>query len=97
MPAYVILGNFTEEAMKDFKGTNAMRANMVQALSAKGGSIIWDGLTFGQFDFIAVIDMPGDAATLEMALTAAMSGRYRTQTLKAFSPAEVDQIVARLP
>ena len=40
---------------------------------------------------------PGDEQALEVAIQQGMSGAVRTQTLKAFSPEQVDAITARLP
>ena len=97
MPTYVVLWNFTEQGMKNIKNGPAMRQGAEQALAAKGGKLIWSGLTFGQYDGVAVVDLPNDAATLEIALMMGMQGMYQTETLRAFPPDEADQITARLP
>lgn len=97
MPQYLILGNFTEQGIKSMKNGPAMRQGAEQALAAKGGRMIASGLTFGEYDFFALLELPGDEVTLEMALTMAAQGMYRTKTLRVFPPAESDPITQRLP
>ena len=51
--------------------------------------------TLGQYDTVAIIDAPD-----EMALTAFLAfgkaGNHRTQTLRAFSQAEMDAILTKI-
>ncbi|MBM2810176.1 MAG: hypothetical protein HW416_935 [Chloroflexi bacterium] len=97
MANYVVLGNFTAEGIKGIKNGPAMRQGAEQAITSRGGRIIWQGLTLGQYDFVAVVDMPGDEQLLEVAFLQGMSGMVRTQTLKAFTVEQVDAVAARLP
>jgi uncharacterized protein with GYD domain len=97
MANYVVLGNFTAEGIKGMKNGPAMRQGAEQAFAAMGGRMIWQGLTFGQYDFVAIVEMPGDEQMLEAAILRGMSGMVRTQTLKAFTAEQADAVAARLP
>ena len=96
MAQYVVLINFTEQGAKNLKRGAEARQQAEQAIAGAGGRIIWQGLTMGQYDAVAVVELPGDEQALGVALGQAMQGDARTQTLKAFSPDVVDPIIARL-
>lgn len=96
MPSYVILGNYTEKAMADFKTAEAMGEAAKGAIAAMGGKAIFSAITFGQYDFIVVVEIPTDALMLEVALRAGSSGMFKTQILRAFPDEEADPIIAKL-
>ena len=97
MAQYDALLNFTEQGVKGLKNSAQMRQQAEGAVKQMGGRIIWQGLTMGQYDVVAVIELPGDEQALTVALGQAMGGFVRSQTLKAFAPEEVDAIIARMP
>jgi len=96
MPSYVILGNYTEKALADFKTAEEMGEGAKSAIEAMGGKIIFSAVTFGQYDFVVVVEVPTDEVMLEVALRAGASGMFRTQVLKAFPDDQIDPIIARL-
>ena len=96
MAQYVVLGNFTEKALADLKTADEMGKGAQAAIAAMGGTVLYDATLFGQYDFIVVVELPGDEAALEIALRAAGTGMFRTQILKAFPDAVTDPILARL-
>ena len=96
MAQYVVLINFTDQGVKNLK-TLQGRTQAEAAVAGAGGRIIWQGLTFGQYDVVVVVELPGDEQALALALAQAMQGEARTQILKAFPPDVVDPIMARLP
>ena len=48
----------------------------------------------GAFDFVAVVSAPSEAAMAKFLLGLGAAGNLSTQTLRAFSEAEVDALVA---
>jgi uncharacterized protein with GYD domain len=52
--------------------------------------------TLGQYDFIAVIDAPDDVAITALGLSIGKLGNVRTETLRAFSAAEVKTILGKV-
>src|SRR3954447_21792553 len=97
MAQYVALLNFTEQGVKALKDGVQMRKRAEDAVVAAGGRVIWQGLTMGQYDVVAIVELPGDEQALAVAIGQAMGGMVRSQTLKAFTAEEVDAVVARMP
>jgi len=54
-------------------------------------------LTIGQYDAVAIAELPDDAAVAKMALSLGAMGNVRTETLRAFNEAEFRKIVGELP
>ncbi len=53
-------------------------------------------MTLGQYDMVAVIEAPDDAAFAKVMLAIASHGGVRSQTLKAFTEDEYRSIVGGL-
>ena len=51
----------------------------------------------GRYDLVLVVDAPNDETMTRMALALGMLGNAKTETLKAFSAQEMDQILKGLP
>ena len=96
MPMYVTLANFTDQGMKNIKDTTK-RAEAFRRAAKEAGitvkEIVW---TQGQFDLITIAEGPDDTAMSALALSIAKSGNIRAQTLRAFTAAEMDQILAKV-
>ena len=45
--------------------------------------------TFGQYDIVLILEAQDDAAVAELGLSLGKLGNVRTQTMRAFGPAEV--------
>ncbi len=50
----------------------------------------------GQYDVIHIVDAPDDTIATAVAMSLAKLGNVRTQTLRAFSQAEVDNILTKI-
>jgi uncharacterized protein with GYD domain len=51
----------------------------------------------GQYDAVAIAELPDDAAAARMALSIGAQGNIRTETMKAYTEADYRTIVASLP
>ena len=96
MATYILLGQFTEQGIKNVKDTTK-RAQALKDLAKKFNATI-TGLywTLGQFDVAAIIDAPDDVSVNGLLLSLGTQGNVRTQTLRAFSADEMGQILGRL-
>jgi len=96
MATYILLGQFTEQGIKNVKDTTK-RAQALKDLAKKFNATI-TGLywTLGQFDVAAIIDAPDDVSVNALLLSLGTQGNVRTQTLRAFSADEMGQILGRL-
>ena len=97
MASYIALMNFTEQGIKSVKQTT-QRAEAAETAARKFGitikSIQW---TLGAYDIVATFDAPDDQALTAFELAIGAQGNVRTQTLRAFSRDEMNQILAKLP
>ena len=96
MATYILLGQFTEQGIKNVKDTTK-RAQALKDLAKKFNATI-TGLywTLGQFDVAAIIDAPDDVSVNALLLSLGTLGNVRTQTMRAFSADEMGQILGRL-
>lgn len=74
MPIYVTQGRYTRDAVKGMIMKPEDRADAVSRLMAKaGGRLIGHYLTFGEYDFLVIAEMPGETQ-MAAALLAASAG-----------------------
>ena len=96
MATYVVLGNFTEQGIRNARDS-VKRADMVKEAGAKVGikmrEILW---TLGTYDFVVTFEAPDDAAMTAFALTVGAAGNVRTQTMRAFTHDEMAPILAKM-
>ena len=98
MPAYVILGNFTDQGIRKIKTLGPeIRAAAEGWVTSKGGRVVANYTTLGAYDFVFVCELPSDEVALEGAFTFGAQGDVRTLTLRAFSPSEAEGIAGRIP
>ena len=97
MSTYVWLVNWTEQGARTVNATTK-RANDFKENAEKMGvtvkEILW---TMGRYDLVLVVDAPNDETMSRLALGLGMLGNAKTETLKAFSAQEMDQILKGLP
>lgn len=96
MPHYVILGNWTEQGIRNVKDSPKRAAAAKQAVQKAGGK--WIGLyyTFGQYDFVAIMETPSDEAAMSVLLNLGSQGNVHTTTLRAFPESEGFKIIKKV-
>jgi uncharacterized protein with GYD domain len=97
MGTYIALVNFTDQGIRQIRHTTERAKALINAaanLGVKIKDIYW---TLGAFDAVVTAEADDDQAV--MAFTASISslGNIRTQTLRAFSAAEMSKILDRVP
>jgi uncharacterized protein with GYD domain len=96
MSTYVVLNTFTDQGIRAVKQTTK-RADAARAAAKELGvnlrEILW---TQGQYDMVAIIEAPDDAALTAFGLSLAGAGNVRSQTLRAFTKDEMDKILAKV-
>ena len=96
MPTYVVLYNFTDEGLKNAKDT-VKRARESRAENERRGfkvqGLYW---TQGPYDLVAIVEAPDENAMMAGLLNVAGAGNVRSQTMRAFSEAEMEAIVANI-
>ncbi len=96
MATFVVLGNFTDQGVRNAKDTTK-RADAFREMARKAGVTVKDVYwTLGVFDVVAVIEAPDDETATALTLGLGGAGNVRTQTLRAFTQAEMGKIIGKL-
>ena len=62
MPSYLVLGNWTDQGIRNIKGGPQRLEAAKEAAQAAGGRIVFFYMTMGQYDLAALIELPDDEA-----------------------------------
>jgi uncharacterized protein with GYD domain len=96
MPTYVVLYKFTDDGAKNIKGT-VQRARDARAENDKRGfktqGIYW---TQGQYDIVAVVESPDEAAMMAGLCNINGAGNVHSETLRAFTESEMETITQQM-
>lgn len=75
MPIYITQGRYTRDAVKGMIVKPEDRADAVSRAVAKaGGRLLGYFFTFGEYDFLSVVEMPSDVQMAAVLLAAASGG-----------------------
>jgi uncharacterized protein with GYD domain len=97
MSTYIMLINFTEQGIRNVKGS-PKRADAARFLAKSCGAEMKDiYLTMGVYDLVATVEAPNDQAAAKFALALGSIGNVRSTTLKAFTEQEYRNIIETLP
>jgi len=97
VPTYVALIKLTEQGLKDIKSFPARLEAGKKGAEAAGGKIIAFYAVLGDYDYVAVAEMPSDEVGMSFMLSLGAMGNVRTTTLKAFTEQEFAEIVKKMP
>lgn len=96
MVTYVVLGNFTDQGVRNVKDS-PKRADAFKEMAKTFGvtvkEIVW---TQGRYDVVTVLEAPDEAAATSLSLSLSALGNVRTETLRAFSAADMTKIVGKM-
>jgi len=96
MATFVLLVSFTDQGIRNVKETTK-RAEAFRDLAKKAGATVKDLYwTLGQYDVITILDAPDAASVTALGLSVGSLGNVRTQTLPAFSAAEMGTILSKM-
>jgi len=96
MATYILLVNFTDQGIRSVKDTTK-RSDGVKDLAKKFGVTVREFFwTLGSYDMVVIADTSDDVAMTAFGLAVGGAGNVRTQTLRAFSRAEMDGVLAKL-
>jgi uncharacterized protein with GYD domain len=97
MITYIGLLNFTDKGIQSIK-QSTQRAAAAKEIGKSMGvnmkEIYW---TMGSHDIVCVLEAQDEAALTAFNLAIAMQGNVRTQSLRAFTAAEMDAALKKLP
>lgn len=96
MVTYVVLGNFTDQGVRNVKDS-PKRADAFKEMAKTFGvtvkEIVW---TQGRYDVVTILEAPDEDAAMSLSLSLGALGNVRTETLRAFSAADMTKIVGKM-
>ena len=95
MPLFVVLVNWTDQGLKNMKGT-PIRVENVHRIAAEVGGKVQIYYTLGQYDTVSILDVPDDKALIKYLSYIGSQGNARTKTLKAWTEDEAAKLLADL-
>jgi uncharacterized protein with GYD domain len=97
MVTYIGLMKFTDKGIAAVKDTTK-RAAAAKEVAGRFGvtmrEIYW---TLGEYDLCCVLDGQDEASVTAFTLAVTSQGNVKSELLRAFTAAEVDKILAKLP
>jgi uncharacterized protein with GYD domain len=93
MATYIVLGNWTDAGVRDFKQTVERAETADRMLQAWGGRMVSIHWTLGPYDFVVLAESPDDATTEAWLVAVGAKGNVTTTTMRAFDRSEMQTIV----
>ena len=96
MATFITLSKFTEQGIRSIK-ESPNRAEAFKEMAKKHGCTLKDIYwTQGQYDMIAIIESRDEMTANALLLSAAALGNLTTETLRAYSSAEMKTIIGKM-
>ena len=96
MATYILLVNFTDQGVRNAQDS-PKRADAFKDMAKKCGASVRDLYwTLGQYDAVTILGAPDDMTATALALSLGKLGNVRTQTLPAFSAADMNTIIGKM-
>jgi uncharacterized protein with GYD domain len=96
MITYVVLAKFTDQGIRSVKDS-PKRADAFRQLAKTFGvtvkEIVW---TMGRYDVVTIVEAPDENSAMSLNLSLGALGNVRTETLRAFSAAEMTTVVGKM-
>jgi uncharacterized protein with GYD domain len=96
MPTYITLSNFTHQGIANVKDTTKRAEafkNLAKQLGCTVKEIYW---TQGQYDAVTILEAPDETVATALAMSVGRLGNIRTNTLRAFTAAELAPILDKV-
>ena len=93
MPTYLVLWNWTEQGIRNFKEIPKRVEAFRQLVEKNGGKLSSFFFTMGKYDGATVVEAPSDEVLMKIALGVGSLGNVRTTTLKAWAPTDMAKVI----
>jgi uncharacterized protein with GYD domain len=96
MATFIMLGNFTDQGIRNVKDTTK-RADAFKAMAQKAGGTVKElYYTMGQYDIVAILEAADEQTATALLLSTGLLGNVRSQTLRAFTKEEMSKVIAKM-
>jgi uncharacterized protein with GYD domain len=96
MPRYVVLIDWTEQGVRDYKNSvdrYGAASSQLEGMGVRFTDIYW---TLGNHDLVTVVEAPDDETVAAGLLAVAGAGNIRTTTLRAFDQDEMRGVIGKV-
>ena len=96
MATFITLVNFTDQGIRNIKDS-PKRAKAFEDMAKKFGAKVKDLFwTQGQYDVVAIVEAPDEVTMSALILSVSALGNVRSQTLRAYSAAEMGKVLDKM-
>jgi uncharacterized protein with GYD domain len=96
MVTYIVLAKFTDQGIRNAK-ESPKRADAFKQLAKTVGVTVKDLFwTQGRYDIVTIVEAPDESSAMSLNLSLGALGNVRTESLRAFSAAEMTTIVGKM-
>ena len=96
MVTYVVLTKFTDQGIRNVKDS-PKRAEAFKEMAKTFGVTVKElAWTQGRYDVVSFIEAPDESAAMSLSLSLGALGNVRSETLRAYSAAEMTKIVGKM-
>jgi uncharacterized protein with GYD domain len=95
MATYIVLYRFTDQGLKNIKGTVKRADEVRKANEGRGFKVQGIYWTQGHYDMVAVLEAPDEDSMVAGLFNVAEAGNVHSETLRAFTGEEMAQILQK--
>ena len=96
MPHYVTLMRWTTQGIAGLPAWRERVEEGERIIDEAGGKLVGVYVTLGRYDVVEIFDAPNDETAVEILLKLQRFGAEHTETLKAFTREEAEEIIRRV-
>jgi uncharacterized protein with GYD domain len=96
MATYVVLAKFTDQGIRNAKDSPKRAEAFKQMAETFGATVKELFWTQGRYDIVTIVEAPDEISATALNLSISALGNVRTESLRAFSAAEMMTIVNKM-
>jgi uncharacterized protein with GYD domain len=96
VPHYVTLMRWTSQGIAGLPAWRERVEEGERIIEAAGGNLVGVYVTLGRYDVVEIFEAPDDAVAIEILMKLQRFGAEHTETLRAFTRDEAEDIIRRL-
>ena len=96
MPHYVTLMRWTSQGVAGLPAWRDRIEDGEQIIAGAGGKLVGVYITLGRYDVVEIFEAPDDETAAEIILKLQRHGAEHTETLRAFTREEAEEIIRKL-
>jgi uncharacterized protein with GYD domain len=96
VPHYITLMRWTSQGRMGLPAWRERVEEGERTIEELGGKLVGVWVTLGRYDVVEVFEAPDDESALEIITKLGRHGAEQTETLRAFTRDEAEQIIRRL-